>query len=56
MTQGHEQQSHAHQEQSWTLLNSHEQRRQLIQNKYDRAVTYLQLVDTENDNQPLADN
>ena len=38
MTQDQEQQSHKHQEESWPLFMSQEQREQLIQNKFARAV------------------
>ena len=38
MTQDQEQQSHKHQEESWPLFMSREQRKQLIQNKFARAV------------------
>jgi len=38
MTQDQEQQSHKHQEESWPLFMSREQREQLIQNKFARAV------------------
>ena len=38
MTQDKEQQSHKHPEESWPLFMSREQREQLIQNKFARAV------------------
>jgi len=38
MTQDQEQQSHKHQEESWPLFMSREQRKQLIQNKFARAA------------------
>ena len=38
MTQDKEQQSHKHHEESWHMFMSREQREQLIQNKFARAV------------------
>jgi hypothetical protein len=38
MTRDREQQSHKHHEESWPLFMSQEQRKQLIRNKFARAV------------------
>jgi len=41
MIQDKQQQSHKHQEESWPLFMSQEQREQLIRNKFARAVQHF---------------